>query len=262
MSPFRLGFAAHHRETAWTDSTIRAAALDLAANGGWFGELRYLSLLSTPGERIPRSPGMVPAKRMREELDTWLQDPVVATVTLATARDTRDDSERLWFERLAWGPALPLTHGVRASTDASDAWLARVLGYFDASGSTAGVIVAMADRREAISECSSGTISPNGRLAHPWPEQVMRMKGENASHLGTRYMRFPRWGTLVSHAHVAALGGLDALVAAIRPARTQSLSGGVFIQLTESPTTAMGDEALAKQRAFIELAAPLLPPPR
>lgn len=257
-----LGFVGHHRETAWTDSTIRAAALELAANGGWFGELRYLLLLSTPGERIPRRPGMIPAKRMREELDTWLQDPAVATVTLATARDTRDDSEGLLFQRLAWAPALPFTYGTRASTVASETWLERVLGYLDASGSTAGVVAAMATSDEAVTECGDGTISPNGRLAHPWPEQVMRMKGENAWHLGTRYMRFPRWGTLVSHDHVAALGGLDAIVAAIGPARTQPLSGGVFIQLTDSPTTAMGDDAMAKQRAFIELAAPLLPPPR
>jgi hypothetical protein len=205
---------------------------------------------------------MVPAKRIREEIDTWLQDLAVAAVTLSTARDTRDDSETLWFARLLeWDP-LALTYGVRASVDGSDAWLERTLAYLDASGSTAGVIVAMASAAEAASECSDGTVSPNGRLAHPWPEQVVRMKGANAAYLGTRHMRFPRWGTLVSYDHLAALGGLDAIAAAITPARTLSLSGGVFIQLTDSVTTAMGDEAMAKQRAFIELAAPLLPPPR
>jgi hypothetical protein len=78
--------------------------------------------------------------------------------------------------------------------------------------------------------------------------------------MGTRYMRFPRWGTLVGHAHLAALGGRAAIEAAVEPAKVVELSGGLYVQLTESIATAGSPEALAKQDAFRALATPLLPP--
>jgi hypothetical protein len=74
-------------------------------------------------------------------------------------------------------------------------------------------------------------------------------------------MRFPRWGTLVNHAHVAQLGGVAAIERAVEPAMVRTLAGGVYFQLTASVADAMRDEAMEKQRRFTELAEPLLPPP-
>jgi hypothetical protein len=114
---------------------------------------------------------------------------------------------------------------------------------------------------EISSECSEGGVLRYGNLLHPFPEQYERMRGANRKHIGTRYMRFPRWGTLVSHAHVAELGGIDAIVGSVNPAMVRPLSGGVYFQLTDSVATAGSDEAAAKQQAFTEVAAKLLPPP-
>ncbi len=257
-----FGFAALHEDTAWTSTETRTAFLDLLVDGHWRGALRYILLVATPGQRVPRRPGLIPAKRLRDEVGALLTDPAVLDLLMVTGREMTDDSEALDTERMPlYGGTRVLTHGTRGGVpEGADAWVDDVVRFMDRSAATAGVVVALANQSEVTTECSRTTVGRNFVPVHPWPEQAARMKGENASHLGTRYMRFPRWGTLVSHGHVAALGGLDAIVAAIRPARTQALSGGVFIQLTDSPTTAMGDEALAKQRAFIELAAPLLPP--
>lgn len=74
-------------------------------------------------------------------------------------------------------------------------------------------------------------------------------------------MRFPRWGTVVNHAHVAQLGGVAAIERAVEPAMVRTLTGGVYFQLTASVADAMGAEAMEKQRRFTELAEPLLPPP-
>lgn len=258
----RVGFVSLHESTAWTDFAVRSSALDLATSPSWCADLRYLSLTSTPGAKIPRRPGMVPAARLRDEVDHWFQSVDVSSLNLSSGRETTVDTETLVFARSArGGTTLRTTFGVRAAAVGGDAWCDLVAEYFDAAQARAGVVVATSSWDEAVSECGPSTISHNGKILHPWPEQVARMKGEHAAYVGTRYMRFPRWGTLVSHEHLAALGGLPAVTTAVAPARTRSLSGGVFVQLTESLATAMSDECLAKQRAFIELAAPLLPPP-
>jgi hypothetical protein len=88
--------------------------------------------------------------------------------------------------------------------------------------------------------------------------QLWRMIPED----NTKYMRFPRWGTLVNRQHVAQLGGVEAIERAVEPALVRQLSGGVYFQLTSSVATAMSEEAMAKQQRFTALAEPLLPPPQ
>lgn len=258
-----LGFAVLHARTPWDDEATRAAALTLLTASSWEGGLRYFMSVAMPGQPLSRPPGMIPAKRLREEIGRALANPDIASVSLQTARESRDDSRDVSWERLPLtGGDLVLTHGARpADGGAADEWVADVLTYCDDAGGSAGVATMMADPLEAGTECWHGSFSRKDGIAHPWPEQAARMKGVNAPYMGTRYMRFPRWGTLVSHDHVAQLGGVEAISRAIEPAVMRSLSGGVYFQLTGSVTTAMGDEAMAKQRAFIELAAPLLPPP-
>jgi hypothetical protein len=117
------------------------------------------------------------------------------------------------------------------------------------------------DRRSVFAEATGTAIWHNDVFSYPFPEEFERMRGENARLIGTRYMRFPRWGTLVSHAHVAELGGIDAVTGSVNPAVVRPLSGGVYFQLTDSVATAGSDEAAAKQQAFTEVGAKLLPPP-
>ncbi|MBP8808515.1 MAG: hypothetical protein KBG48_14485 [Kofleriaceae bacterium] len=255
------GFGANHERSAWDDEGVRAATLDLLTLGHWHAQLRFLWLLITPGQPRPRRPGMIPAKKLREELTALLTTNSTWSLTLCTARETRPDSELFEFEaRLDWGPPVVHCHGVRAHAEAgTDAWVSDVLTYFDRTRSVAGVVTSLPTRAEVITECSTGSISRDGVPCHPWPEEAKRMKF-HLHDMGTRYMRFPRWGTLVGHAHLAALGGRAAIEAAVEPAKVVELSGGLYLQLTESIATAGSPEALAKQDAFRALATPLLPP--
>lgn len=95
-------------------------------------------------------------------------------------------------------------------------------------------------------------------LQHPYPEQFERM-GRAEQMRGNASIRFPRWGTLLSHEHIAALGGLEKIQQHVQPALVAPCGAGLYFQLTDSVATAMSTEALAKQEKFIELAQPLLP---
>lgn len=263
MKPTALGFALLHQRRAASDPVAHAAALELATSPAWAGEMRYVLLSSVPGRKIPRRPGMIRPPRLREELGALLVHPDVLDVGLSTSLEARDGYRSLTWEHDALFETLSRTRGYRPAEDDdhADPWVDAVVHYADQVTACAGVIVRMASRNEVTTECWSGSVRRKDGIAHPWPEQAARMKGLNARYMGTRYMRFPRWGTLVSHDHVAQLGGVDAITTAVQPAVVRPLSGGVYVQLTASIATAMGDEAMAKQRAFIDLAAPLLPPP-
>lgn len=263
MKPVALGFVLLHARRPASDPVAHAAALELCTATAWAGEMRYVLLSSVPGRDIPRKPGMIPARRLRGEVGALLVHPDVLDLGLSTSLEARDGYRSLTWEHDAVFETLSRTRGYRPAGDDehADAWVDAVVHYADQVTACAGVIVRMADRFQVGTECSRGSISRKDGVAHPWPEQAARMKGLNARYMGTRYMRFPRWGTLVSHEHVAQLGGVEAISAAIEPAVVRPLSGGVYFQLTASIATAMSDDAMAKQRAFIELAAPLLPPP-
>ncbi|MEZ4402578.1 MAG: hypothetical protein R3B06_21320 [Kofleriaceae bacterium] len=230
----------------------------------WDGAPRYFRATTTPGHEPWRPPGMIPAKNVSEVVDRAFQHDSVSTFGLTTARDTRPDSRGLKFIRHAQhSERFSLTYGERPMTgEGTQAWLEAVLTFFDQVGGSAGVVVALWTSDEVVSECGEATISNNGQVQHPYPKQLARMRGLNSEHMGTRYMRFPRWGTLVSHEHVAQLGGVGAISAAVAPAVVRELSGGVYFQLTDSLATARSEEFVTKRKLFTDFAAPLLPPPQ
>ncbi|MEZ4402580.1 MAG: hypothetical protein R3B06_21330 [Kofleriaceae bacterium] len=224
--------------------------------------MRYFLSTATPGHKLWRRPGMIPAKALREVADQALQAEAVDSFTTMTSRETRPDSRHLDFERRVAHTEFGMTHGGRPLRDDAQSWVDEVVTFFDRVGGGTGVIVAMGAREEVVSECSGCTISNNGQVQHPYPKQLARMRGLNSEHMGTRYMRFPRWGTLVSHEHVAQLGGVGAICAAVAPAVVRELSGGVYFQLTDSLATARSEEFVTKRKLFTDFAAPLLPPPQ
>lgn len=262
MSHRTLGFAILHSMNAWRDPRAHSAALTLLTSPSWPIPPRYFMSVATPGQRLSRRPGMIPAKRFLDEVGQALRNPDIASLSLYSSREMTDEFRGVTLER-EWlpGGGLVLTHGGRpAEGDGAEAWVSDAVNYGDQVGSCAGVVVVMADHDEVTSECSRVLVGRRGGIAHPCPDQAERMRGANERYMGLRYMRFPRWGTLVGHEHVAQLGGLEAIERAVQPVVVRPLSGGVYFQLTASITTAMGDEAMAKQRAFTDLAAPLLPP--
>ena len=257
-----LGFTVLHARRLDRDAAAREAALALLLSAAWGGELRYFLSTATPGHKLWRKPGMISAKVLREVADQALQVEAVDSFTMMTSRESKPDSRHLDFERRVAHTEFGMTHGGRPMGDDAGRWVDEVVALFDCVGGGTGVIVAMGTREEAVSECSGCTISSNGQVLHPYPKQLARMHGLNREHMGTRYVRFPRWGTLISHDHVAQLGGVGAITAAVAPAVVRELSGGVYFQLTDSLATARSEEAVTKRKLFTDFVAPLLPPPQ
>jgi hypothetical protein len=257
-----LGFFVFHGRRIAVDRECRTAALDLLTSKNWENPPRYFLSVATPGHKLWRNPGMIAPKVLREVIDAGLQSESVAVTTLASSSKYGPGFRSITFARDATRVPFSVTYGDRPQDGAKvDAWVDDVVSFFDLVSGSTGVVAAMGTLSEISSECSEGGVLRNGRLSHPFPEQHERMSGANRKHIGTRYMRFPRWGTLVSHAHVDELGGVDAITRPLQPAIVRHLSGGVYFQLTDSVATALSDEAAAKQRVFTEVAAKLLPPP-
>jgi hypothetical protein len=257
-----LGFTVLHARRLDRDAAAREAALALLLSAAWGGELRYFLSTATPGHKLWRNPGMISAKVLREVADQALQAEAVDSFLMMTARESLPDSRHLDFVRQVVHTDFGMTNGGRPMGDDAGRWVDEVVAFFDCVGGGTGVIVAMGSRDEVSSECGESAILHNGQLQHPYPKQLARMRGLNREHMGTRYVRFPRWGTLISHDHVAQLGGVGAITAAVAPAVVRELSGGVYFQLTDSLATARGEEAVTKRKLFTDFVAPLLPPPQ
>ena len=261
MSEPTIGFSVLHPRVLATVAEARAAAIDLATSPSWNAPPRYFLATITPGHERWRRPGMIAAKDLRTFLDAALQNPSVSSFSMNTAREFRPDSRELSFKQEAAYSDFSIAYGQRPqASDGAEAWVQAVLTFIDRVGAGTGVIVAMAMSEEVTSECTQGSISRNGKVLHPFPDQLERMDGIVRRDLGTRYVRFPRWGTLISHDHVAQLGGVSSIVAAVAPAVVRELAGGVYFQLTDSIATARSAEAVARQAAFTERVAALLPP--
>jgi hypothetical protein len=215
------------------------------------------------GRKWQREPGVLKRDIRRAALEEALTHDDVAVVTMSTSgRDSRDYAT-CWFDtqRDAWRVSL-FASGYRPEGVPStrERWISAVIAFADQAAAPMGVMYVTSNTQDATRESDILASSGPGAESHPMCAQWTRMSAHR-DHIGERYVRFPRWGTLYSHVHVAELGGTAAIVAAIQPAIVRELSGGVYFQLTDSTDTALSDESLAKQRAFAEIAEPLLPPP-
>lgn len=104
----------------------------------------------------------------------------------------------------------------------------------------------------------------DGVRVNPRWSEIDRISGSGAARhgLGERFVRHPRWGTYLRPEHVAAVGGRERIAAVVQPAELRQVGDRLYVQLTTSPETAQSPEALAKQRAFAELASPIIVPAR
>jgi hypothetical protein len=212
---------------------------------------------------------MLTLKERSAVIDEALQSENVSRLALASESYTDLGYRSVRFSRKSESGAFSMAEATRPILEQGkpdvlvDAWVEDVLRFFDAVGGSTGAVPVMGSGSEIMTECGEVRIVHEGVLCHPFPEEHARMHAfENRAHLGTKYMRFPRWGTLVNREHVAQLGGVEAIERAVEPALVRQLSGGIYVQLTSSVATALGEESMEKQRRFTELAEPLLPPPQ
>jgi hypothetical protein len=229
----------------------------------WLKPLRQLISQSVGGRPHPRRAGVVPTAERAAVLRELLVHPDLWEVTLYRDDNTTGDHESLAVVTRAddVGPA-PRVYGHQTLTEEpalGDAWVGAMLTLADKVGVHHGVIPVM-NPRAVPSEATMGGIFRNGIDQYPFPDQLARMRAAGPE-LASKYVRFPRWGTLYGRAHIEALGGVGKIVDSVKPAVVRELPAALYVQLTGSVATATSDEAAVKQRAFTQLVAPLLPPP-
>lgn len=244
---------------------LSAATRRLLASNGWEKPLRYFTALTDPGTPMPRRPGSLKKAEVLDVAEEALRFGATTRLTMSTsARSDETFASVSVAPRLfAWSGQTQLhAHGKRplGTPEGRVTWLTDVLQFACATSAFHGVVFAGGDWREVQVEGEILDGWSPGERAHPTYPEWARMSAHDRS-VGTRYVRFPRWGTLYSHAHVAALGGVAKIVEVVQPAVVRELPGGVYVQLTDSLDTAQSEEATRKRRAFTELAEPLLPPP-
>ena len=142
-------------------------------------------------------------------------------------------------------------------------WLSVLHALVEAVGAVHGVVVIEDEDVIHDEVWLIVTIRDDVRVNPRWKE-IDRISGSGpARHgLGERFVRHPRWGTYLRPEHVAAIGGRERIAEVVQPAELREVGELLYVQLTASPETATSPDALAKQRAFTELVAPILVPPR
>jgi len=78
--------------------------------------------------------------------------------------------------------------------------------------------------------------------------------------IGRSYARYPRWGTYLSDAHLAAIGGVERIQAEVAPATIERVGTVTYIQLTDSIETAMSVECGERRQRLQAIMAPVLAP--
>jgi len=104
--------------------------------------------------------------------------------------------------------------------------------------------------------------SGSGVVPNPRAAENAGLGGNNAKRdeLGRRHVRHPRWGNYLAPEHVAAVGGVERLVAAVAPAELRDVGNLLYVQLTSSPASAVSPEGQEKQRLMTALLRPILVP--
>jgi len=78
--------------------------------------------------------------------------------------------------------------------------------------------------------------------------------------IGRTYARYPRWGTYLSDAHLAAIGGVERIQAEVAPATIERIGTVTYIQLTDTIETAMSLECGERRQRLQAIMAPVLAP--
>lgn len=228
----------------------------------WMKPLRQLITQSVGGRTHPRRAGLVPTAERSAVLRELLVHPDLWEVTLSHRDKTTGHHASLDVGTRpdADGRHVRVYGHQTLSGDAprDDAWVRTMLTLAEKIDAYHGVVPVM-NPSGVRSEGSFVGHRHNGVDTHPFPHEFARIRAVEGE-LGTKYVRFPRWGTLYGRAHVEAIGGIGKVVDAVKPAVVRELPSAVYLQLTDSVATATSAEAMAKQSAFTQLVAPLLPP--
>lgn len=257
---FSMGFWATVPMIGEAEADVLAAFVESPV---WGLKLKHFTPMKRPKTPWLRRPGV-----LRDHERHLIRAAFVHPDSTIVYIDSAEKSTHEWaglsveIERTAWRPILTMDGRRWLPNKRSErhGWVDEVTGVFDRLRVDNAIIVVQTDDA-VMSETTLGGIVVNDVVQHPFPDQLERMALAREK-LGGQYIRFPRWGTLLSPGHLERLGGAARVVEVVQPAIVRALSGGTYFQLTERVADALSETAMEKQARFVELAAPLLPPPR
>ena len=103
------------------------------------------------------------------------------------------------------------------------------------------------------------TTTVNGRLQHPDAMEIQRIN-KHRTHLGTKYLRPPRWGNYLGPDAVAAAGGRDRIAAVVKPAVLAEVGPLLYVQLSAGFEDALAPATEVKRQELGTLLAPVMIP--
>lgn len=238
----------------------RPAVAALLVDPRWPATMSLLQVRPVPGTNAIVDKRKLAPDTARAELEAAFAAPTTLQIGLTTSRSERDNDAWIYVD--AGREPYPdgrFTYNLRAFTrDPSDAWLELVHELATHVAAAHGSILAERDEAILRSELWAQHESYEGREAHPDPALITALATKRHG-LGDRWVRPARWGTYLSAAHVAEVGGRDRIRAVVEPTILRDVGSLLYIQLS-SLRDALAPATFAKQQALVTILAPLAIP--
>ena len=271
-SDLHLGFAAYFTEPAYRDRETIDRLTTLLADRRWPWLPWWLSF-SAVKKRDDRKSLRVGGKNGVDPIAHGIGNERMTTLRMERARgEGNDTSVRLDIDRrrLTWAWEAPSY--LLATCKAVDlpegksveSWISLLHDLVRCLKIANGVLGVWKSYYQALSDTSLTGITldtPKGDIelgvAGKFNEQRSKTS-EWRKFIGVTYARYPRWGTYLNDAHVAAVGGVDKIRGEVSPVRLERVGRCTYIQLTDTFDTAFTAEAVDRRNRLEALMAPIL----
>jgi hypothetical protein len=272
MKTLTLGMHCVHAFHLDAHSELLPTLAALITDDRWLHRFKLMTIGYVP--ELPRTPsftGQIPASRLQDAVREALSSPSCEDILFGVSRQDRL-AHAMFHIQLGRGIILdgksPLTARAMLrlpsgdTTDASArAWVELQHAIVSLLGASHGVIIAATNEDVLRAEMWLSNIHLDGRPVHPDPVEISSYAVQR-SKLGDEYIRAPRWGTYLKPAHVAAVGGRDTILAAVKPPLIRDVGELLYVQLSERVADALAPETEARRRVFADLLAPITMPRR
>lgn len=270
MSGVSLGFWFIFR-TPLSASERAERVADLLTDKRWPWQPNLMLADQRPGQPMYAwRRGKIRTAELRGEILNALKSDLVAGVHFGASH--QDRLNHAWFhlktgqpDSLHDGVAFPLIGiGMTRTSDlpagkTGESWLELVHDLVEAVDAAHGVIWAGTDERPIVAlQYGIGSATSKRPEDYPGNENWRVSQGHKA--LGDRWVRPPAWGTYLKPEHVAAVGGRDGILDAVKPPVLRLVGGLLYIQLSSRVEDALLPETQAKRKALVALLDPITVP--
>jgi hypothetical protein len=243
------------------ESLDRPRVAALLSDARWPVAMPLLMVRPVPGSGVIVEKRTLARATARDAIVAAFASPTTLQVGVTASRTERDNNAWIYVD--AGREPYPdgrFTYNLRAlARDPSEAWIELVHELAAGVGAAHGSIIAHRDEAILRSELWAQHESHEGREVHPDPGLITSLATKRYG-LGDRWVRPARWGTYLSAAHVAEVGGRDRICNAVKPAVAREVAALLYLQLS-SLAEAVAPATLAQQEALSSILAPLALPP-